>query len=199
MRSGEGERWTGTVTSHTAVGDRVVLNVGFHAARTRLRSLVRGDMLQRACEVAYGEGITALARLAGPASGPTRLADVCLADLTDNDDCVHVALQWNAIAASGRLFTALLAEMKLVPAGEQTSVLFLAGAYWPPPVLANAEQGSVAVRSCATAVARTLLNSVACELCQQSARPCRLPSPADRGRAQWRVPDSKLTAMIRLR
>jgi hypothetical protein len=40
-------------------------------------------MLQRACELAYGQGITALAELAGPAARLTRLADVCLADLTE--------------------------------------------------------------------------------------------------------------------
>jgi hypothetical protein len=52
-------RWTGAVTGHTAAGDRVALNVGFHAARTRLRSLVSDGMLQRASELAYGEGVTA--------------------------------------------------------------------------------------------------------------------------------------------
>ena len=64
-------RWTGVVTGHTAIGDRVVLDAAFHAARTRLRSLARGEMLRRACEVAYGEGIATLAKLAGPASGLT--------------------------------------------------------------------------------------------------------------------------------
>src|SRR5689334_12275219 len=112
-----GGRWTGAVTGHTAVGDRVVLNVGFHAARTRLRSLARDEMLQWAGEVAYGEVITTLAKLVGPASGLTRLADVCLADLTEEDDCVHIALQWDAIAADGTLFTTLLADLMLVPAG----------------------------------------------------------------------------------
>jgi hypothetical protein len=34
------------------VGDRVVLKVGFHAARTRLRILAKGGMLLRASEVA---------------------------------------------------------------------------------------------------------------------------------------------------
>jgi hypothetical protein len=99
------------VTGHTAVGDRVALNAGFHAARTRLRSLVRDGMLQRACEMAYGEGVTALAELVGPAASLTRLADVCLADLTETGDRAHVALQWDAIDADGTLFTALLADL----------------------------------------------------------------------------------------
>jgi len=62
------------MTSHTAVGDRVPLAIGFHAARTRLRNLARDGMLQPACEVAYGEGVTALADLAGPTARLTRLS-----------------------------------------------------------------------------------------------------------------------------
>lgn len=168
-----GGRSAGVVTGHTAVGGRVVLTAGFRAARTRLRSLARDEMLQRAGEVAYGAGITTLTRLAGPASGLTRLADVCLADLTAEDDCVHIALQWDAIAAGGTLFTALLADLMLVPAGEQASALSLAGAYWPPPALADAEPGWVAVRRCATAVTGAFLDSVACELTGGHGPPAR--------------------------
>ena len=123
---------------HTVVGDRVELNVGFQAARTRLRTLARGGMLPRASEVAYGEGITALVELAGPAAGLTRLADVCLEDLTETDDCAHIALQWEAIGADGKLFTALLADLMLVPVGDQITALSLAGAFWPPPGPAGA-------------------------------------------------------------
>jgi len=75
-------------------------------------------MLQRACEVAYGEGVAALAELAGPAARLTRLADVCLADLTETGDRAHIALQWDAIDADGTLFTALLADLVLAPAGD---------------------------------------------------------------------------------
>ena len=48
------------MTDHTVVGDRVALDVGFRAGRTRLRILAQGGMLLRASEVAYGEGITVL-------------------------------------------------------------------------------------------------------------------------------------------
>jgi hypothetical protein len=152
------------VTGHTVVGDRVVLNVGFDAARTRLRILARGGMLPRACEVAYGEGITALVELAGPAAGLTRLADVRLEDLTETGDCAHIALQWEAIAADGTLFTALLADLMLVPAGDQMTDLSLAGAYWPPPGRAGAGLGQAIARCCATAVIGSFVDSVACEL-----------------------------------
>ncbi len=121
-------------------------------------------MLQRAAEVAYGEGIISLVKLAGPAAGLTRLADVCLEDLTETDDCTHIALQWNAIAADGKLFTTLLADLTLIPAGDEVMVLSLRGTYWPPPGKATAELDQAMVRRCATAVTGGFLNSVACEL-----------------------------------
>jgi hypothetical protein len=152
------------MTSHTVAGDRVPLNLGFPAARTRLRHLARDGMLQRACEVAYGQGVAALAELAGPAARLTRLADVCLADLTETGDRAHIALQWDAIDADGTLFTALLADLMLAPAGEQACTLSLAGAYWPPPGLAGAGLDQVIVRCCVTAVTGSFLDTVACEL-----------------------------------
>ncbi len=158
------------MTDHTVVGDRVELNIGFHAARTRLRTLAKGGMLPRASEVAYGEGITALAELAGPAAGPSRLADVCLEDLTETDDCVHIAVQWEAIAVDGKLFTALLADLRLVPAGDQITALSLTGAYWPPPGRAGAGLSQATVRCSATAVIGSFLDSVACEIVHPAGR-----------------------------
>jgi hypothetical protein len=170
------DRWTDAVTDHTVVGVRVLLNVGFRAARTRLRTLARGGMLPRASEVAYGEGITGLVELAGPAAGLTRLADVCLEDLTETDDCAHIALQWDAIAVDGKLFTALLADLKLIPAGDQVTALSLTGTYWAPPVRAGAGLGQEIVRCCATAIIGGFLYTVACEL----VHPAGTAGPADR-------------------
>jgi hypothetical protein len=152
------------VTDHTAVGVRVALNTGFHAARARLRILVKGGTLPRASEVAYGEGIAGLAELVGPAAGLTRLAGVCLEDLTETDDCAHIALQWEAIAADGKLFTALLADLMLIPAGDQITAVSVTGTYWPPPGRAGAGLGQALGRRCAMAVIGSFLDSVACEL-----------------------------------
>lgn len=152
------------MTGHTAVRDRVLLNVGFHAAQTRLRSLARDGMLQRACEVAYGEGVTALAELAGPAARLTRLASACLADLTETGDRAHIAFQWDAIDADGTLFTVLLADLMLVPAGEQASALSLAGAFWPPPGLTGTGLDQVTLHCCVMAITGSFLDTVACEL-----------------------------------
>ena len=152
------------MTGHIAVGDRVPLNAGFHAARTRLRNLARDGMLQPACEVAYGEGVAALAELASPAARLTRLADVCLADLTEPGDRAHIALQWDAIDADGTLFTALLADLLLAPAGEHACALSLAGAYGPPPGLASTGPGQVIMHCCVTAITSSFLDLVACQI-----------------------------------
>lgn len=152
------------MTDHTVVGDRVALNVGFRAARTRLRILAVDGMLLRASEVAYGEGVTGLVELAGRAAGLTRLADVCLENLAETDDCAHIALQWEAIAADGKLFTALDADLMLVPAGDQITALSLTGAYRPQPGRAGAGLDQVIVRCCATAAIGSFLDQVACAL-----------------------------------
>jgi len=144
-----------------------------------------GAALPRASELAYGEGIAGLVKLAGPAAGLTRLADVRLEDLTDaddqaeEDDCAHIAVQWDAIAADGKLFTTLLADLVLMPVGDQITVLSLTGTYWPPPGCAGAGLDQAALRGCATALMGSFLDSVACEL----AHPAGTAGPAGRSQA----------------
>lgn len=62
------------MTDHIFVGDRVLLDVSFRAARARLGILAGDGVLLRASEVAYGEGITGMVEAAGPAAGLSRLA-----------------------------------------------------------------------------------------------------------------------------
>jgi hypothetical protein len=152
------------VTDHIVVGDRVLLHASFHAARARLGMLAGNEMLLWAAEAAYGEGITALVKAAGPAAGLTRLAGAWLEDPTGTDDCAHIALQWEAIAADGKLFTALDADLMLVPAGDRLSALALAGAYRPQPGQSGAGLDRAIVRQCATVAICSFLARVACAL-----------------------------------
>jgi hypothetical protein len=152
------------VTDHIVVGARVVVDVDFPAARSRLGILARDGMLLRASEMSYGEGITDLVKLAGPAAGLARLADVCLEDLAETDNCAHIALQWEAIAADGKLFTALDADLMLVPAGDQITALSLAGAYRPQPGQAGAGVDQAIVRRCAVAAIGRFLDRLGCAL-----------------------------------
>ena len=152
------------MTDHIVVGDRVLLDASFRVARARLRILARTEILLWASEVAYGEGITSLVKVAGPAAGLTRLAGARLDDLAGTDDCAHIPLQWEAIAADGKLFTALDADLMLVPAGNQVTALALAGAYRPQPGRTGAGLDRAIVRECATTAIRSFVARVACAL-----------------------------------
>ena len=152
------------MSDHLVVGDRVLLDVSFCAAQVRLEILAKKGMLSWASEVAYGEGITSLVTAAGPAAGLTRLASAHLDDLAESHDCAHIPLQWEAIAADGKLFTALDADLMLVPAGARTTALALAGAYRPQPGPAGAGLDRTIVRECATTAIRSFLARVACAL-----------------------------------
>ena len=89
------------MTDHIVVGDRVLLDASFRAARARLGILARDGMLLWASEVAYGEGITSLVNAAGPAAGLTRLAGACLDYLAGTGHRAHIALQREAIGEPG--------------------------------------------------------------------------------------------------
>ena len=105
--------WAGAMADHIAVSGCVLVDASC-AAPARLGMLAKDGMLLRASELAYGDGITGLVQAAGPAAGLTRLAGVCLGNLAETDDRAHLALQWQAIAADGKLFTALDADLMLV-------------------------------------------------------------------------------------
>jgi len=157
-------RWAGVVTDHIVVGDRVLPDAKFGAARARLRSLARDGMLLRASEAAYGEAITSLVREAGPAAGLTRLAGICLEDRAETGDCAHIALQWEAIAADGTLFIALDAALLLVQGGDRITALTLAGAYRPQPGPAGTGLDQAIERRCVAAAIGSFLDRVACAL-----------------------------------
>ena len=152
------------MTDHLVVGDRVLLDTSFKAARARLEILARGGMLPWASEAAYGEGITALVKAAGPAAGLTRLAEARVDHLAETHDCAHIAIYWEAIAADGKLFTALDADLMLVPAGDHITALALAGAYQPQPGPGGAGLDRATVRECAATTIRSFLARVACAL-----------------------------------
>ncbi len=162
------------MTDQIVVGDRVVIEAAFHATRARLRIVAGDGMLQGASELAYGESITGLVTLAGREAGLTRLATVRLGDLAETYDRVHIALQWEAIAADGKLFTALDADLMLAPAGDQITAMSLAGAYRPQPGLGGAGLDEAILRRCATVAIRSFVAEVACAL----AHPAGTAGPA---------------------
>jgi hypothetical protein len=112
------------------VGDEVLLDVSFTAARARLANLIRGGLLLSASEDAYGQGITGLVRV-GPA-GLSRLVQVQARELAERDGCAGLAIRWEVTGVGGGLFPVLDADIMLAPAGPRSTLLTLAGAYRPP-------------------------------------------------------------------
>ncbi len=165
------------MADHVFAGHRVVLDVSFGTGRARLGILARDGVLLRACHAAYSDGIAGLARAAGPAAGLSRLAAVRLADLAGTDHCTRIALRWEALAADGTVFPALEADLMLTPAGEQVTLLAVAGTYRWQPGWAGAGLDQAIVRRCA------FMARIACALVHPAgatgpagARPPRRPS-----------------------
>lgn len=152
---------TGAVTDQIIIGDRVLLARDFRTARARFEILARDEMLTRASEAAYGEGVTALVEAAGPSAGLTRLAWAYLDDLTGTENGTHIALRWGAIAADGTLFTALDADLMLVPVGDTHTAVALAGAFRPQPGPAGAGLDRAILRCSAMVAAGSFLDHVA--------------------------------------
>ena len=142
----------------------MILDVSFGTGRARLGILARDGVLLRACHAAHSQGVTELAQAAGPAAVRSRLAAVRLADLADTDHCARLALRWQALAAHGTVFPALEADLMLTPAGEQITLLAVAGTYRLQPGRAGTGLDQAMVHRCATTTVRSFMARIACAL-----------------------------------
>jgi len=128
----EWDKWTGDMSGNLFVGDHILMDVCPDSARRQLERLAGDGVLLSASEYAYSAGITALAEAAGPAAGMSRLVGVRSGDLVETEGCARLWLRWEAIGSAGTLFAALDADLTLSPAGENITVLTLAGVYRLP-------------------------------------------------------------------
>ena len=120
------------MSGNVFVGDHIVMDVCPDAARRQLERLAGDGVLLSASEYAYGAGITGLVEVAGLAAGKSRLVGARPGDLVETEGCARLWLRWEAIGSDGALFPALDADLTLCPAGENTTVLTLAGVYRLP-------------------------------------------------------------------
>jgi hypothetical protein len=148
---------------NTFVGDHLLLDVSFDAARARLGRLAGDGVLLAASECAYREWITGLAEAPGPAAGMSRLAGVRPGDLAETQDCARLWLRWDAIGPDGAVFPALDADLTLSPAGEKTTALTLAGVYRLPGQ-AGAGLDPAIVRCFAALTVRSFIARLGCAL-----------------------------------
>jgi hypothetical protein len=120
------------MSGNVFVGGDILMDVRLDSARRQLERLAADGVLLSASEHAYGAGITGLVEAAGLTNGISRLVGVQPGDLTEIEGCAQLWLRWEAIGSDGTLFPALDADLTLCPAGENTTVLTLAGLYRLP-------------------------------------------------------------------
>jgi hypothetical protein len=148
------------------VADEVLLEVSFAAARTGLAKLTRGSLLRSTSQSAYDAEIIGLVRV-GPA-GLTRLVSVQVRQLAARDDCAGLAIRWEAAGPGGSLFPVLDADLRLAPAGGNSTLLALEGAYRPPFGAIGAALDRVILHRVAAATIRNFLNQVAASITNQN-------------------------------
>ena len=120
------------MSGNVFVSDHVLLDVGLDSATRQLGRLAGDGVLLSASEYAYGAGMTGLVEAAGLAPGMSRLVGVRPGAVTPTGGCARLWLRWEAAGPGGTLFPALDADLTLSAAGEDTTVLTLAGVYRLP-------------------------------------------------------------------
>ena len=141
------------------VGDEVVLDVSFAVARARLADLMRNKLLRSASEDAYDAGSTGLARVG--ALGLGKVVRVQVRELAEKGGRAGIAIRWEATGPGSGLFPALDADIVLVPATHQTTLLSLAGVYRPPLGPLGVALDRAALHGVAAATIRSFLGRVA--------------------------------------
>jgi hypothetical protein len=149
------------MSANVFVGDRILVDASFDAARCQLERLAGDGVLLGAAEYAYSTGITGLTEAAGVAGQSSRLAGVGAGELTETAGCARLALRWEAVGSNGALFPALDADLTLTPAGETTTLLALAGVYRLPDQM-GAGLDPLMVRCFAAVTIRSFVARLAC-------------------------------------
>jgi len=148
------------------VYDDKVLPVSFAVASSRLNELARGRLLDGLSERVYHGGVEYLLRVgpAGAVPGASRLVRVRFASPVYRDQAMTVALRWEATGATGALFPALDADIRISDEGGHRTRVTLTGSSRPPLGALGDRLARLLLRAVATATIRTLLTRIAVAL-----------------------------------
>ena len=130
----------------------------FVSAAARLANLARGDGLLTASRTAYEDGVTGLMAV-GPAPGLSRLVRVQIGELAYPAGAASLPVRWHVEGAGERLFPALDADIRVLPADEVT-MLRLDGVYRAPLGPAGAVIDRAVLHAVATATVHRFLEQV---------------------------------------
>ena len=174
------------------MGDEVRLEVSFNVAQARLANLARGSSLASASGQSYDEGITHLTRVGplGAAPGISKLVEVQYRDLVTHGDSAVLTLRWEVTGHGSGLFPALDADITLTPAGEDATVLSVAGAYRPPLGSVGAGLDRAIMNRAATATISSFINRIAEAIVHPEHAPAR-SREIRTARAAWTPPTTQ--------
>ena len=96
----------------------------------RCSSLTENGALISESEDAYGRETAGLTRVG--VAGLSKLVRVQLRELAWTDRSAGLAIRWEATGPGGGLFPVLDADLRLASAGDQVTLLTMAGVYRPP-------------------------------------------------------------------
>jgi hypothetical protein len=113
------------------VGDEMLLDLGFSAARDRLPGVIDNGSLARASAHAYSDATAplVLAGSAGSALAESRLTETSFGVRMAGESLVRLTICWEATGPQRGPFLAFKAEVSLSPAGTRATFLQLAGEY----------------------------------------------------------------------
>jgi hypothetical protein len=145
------------------VGDEITLGAAYSDARAGLLRLTHGGWLSDASGDAYAEGLAGLVRVGpfGDVPGVSKLVRVLLLEPVEREASLTLILRWEATGVMGRLFPVLDANIILIPAGQNASLLGLAGAYRPPFAAVGQGLDRALLHRAASATVRSLLQHMA--------------------------------------
>jgi hypothetical protein len=151
------------------VSQERMLPVSFAAASVRLASLPGGGWFGEASQAVYEDGVAYLMRVgpAGTVPGVSRLVRVRFTEPVHRDGTMTIGLRWEATGATGGLFPALDADIRLTEdrqAGEDAVRVTLTSSYRPPLGALGAGLDRLVLHTVATATLSTLLDRVAAVL-----------------------------------
>ncbi len=163
------------------VSDERALTVSYSIAAERLARVPASGWPGTLSRAVYAGGVEYLMRV-GPAdavSAASRLVRVRFTQPNCHDGTTTLGLRWEAIGATGRLFPALDADIRLDADGDAARVT-LTASYRPPLGALGAELDRLVMRTVAAATIRTLLTRLAAALegdSAESAAPAATWSP----------------------
>jgi hypothetical protein len=167
------------------ISTEIRLDIGFSAAQDKLADLARGGLLGRVSGNAYDQWQAGLVHTGpqGVMLGMYRIARVRVTGMMTHGNSALWGMRWEVAGRDGTLVPALDADIKLIPAGQDATVLAVSGVCRPPLVKLAAGLDPAVTREVAQAMIQAFTSRVAASIAGPAGGPdaghgTMLPGPA---------------------